>query len=64
MKSARRSQRVSARVRAKVHVALHGTPTTFEVTTLSVNSTCTHCAAAIFRPIRGLCSNTTARRSG
>ena len=34
----RRSQRVLLRVRAKVHVALHGTPTTFEVTTLSVNS--------------------------
>jgi hypothetical protein len=34
----RRSQRVLLRVRAKVHVALQGTPTTFEVTTLSVNS--------------------------
>jgi hypothetical protein len=34
----RRSQRVLLRVRAKVHVALQGTPTTFDVTTLSVNS--------------------------
>ena len=34
----RRSQRVLLRVRAKVHVALKGTPTTFEVTTLSVNA--------------------------
>ena len=34
----RRSQRVLLRVRAKVHVALDGTPTTFDVTTLSVNS--------------------------
>jgi hypothetical protein len=34
----RRSQRVLLRVRAKVHVALNGAPTTFEVTTLSVNS--------------------------
>ncbi len=34
----RRSQRVLLRVRAKVHVALRGTPTTFEVVTLSVNS--------------------------
>ena len=34
----RRSQRVLLRVRAKVHVALRGAPTTFEVTTLSVNA--------------------------
>ena len=34
----RRSQRVLLRVRAKVHVALQGKPTTFDVTTLSVNS--------------------------
>lgn len=34
----RRSQRVLLRVRAKVHVAVKGTPTTFEVTTLSVNA--------------------------
>ncbi|MGA7854310.1 MAG: PilZ domain-containing protein [Candidatus Acidiferrales bacterium] len=34
----RRSQRVLLRVRANIHVALHGTPTTFDTTTLSVNS--------------------------
>jgi len=33
----RRSQRVLLRVRAKVHVALNGVPTTFDVTTLNVN---------------------------
>jgi hypothetical protein len=33
----RRSQRVMLRVRAKVHVALNGVPTTFEVITLNVN---------------------------
>jgi len=33
----RRSQRVLLRVRAKLHVAWQGTPTTFEVTTLNVN---------------------------
>lgn len=33
----RRSQRVLLRVRAKVHVALNGAPTTFDVTTLNVN---------------------------
>jgi hypothetical protein len=34
----RRSQRVLLRVRANIHVALQGTPTTFDTTTLSVNS--------------------------
>ncbi|MGA8143891.1 MAG: PilZ domain-containing protein [Candidatus Acidiferrales bacterium] len=34
----RRSQRVLLRVRANVHVALQGKASTFEVTTLSVNS--------------------------
>jgi hypothetical protein len=34
----RRGQRVLLGVRAQVHVALGGTPTTFEVTTFSVNS--------------------------
>lgn len=33
----RRSQRVLLRVRAKVHVALNGVPTTFDVITLNVN---------------------------
>jgi hypothetical protein len=33
----RRTQRVLLRVRAKVHVALNGVPTTFDVTTLNVN---------------------------
>jgi hypothetical protein len=34
----RRSQRVLLRIRTKVYVALQGIPTTFEATTLSVNS--------------------------
>jgi hypothetical protein len=34
----RRSQRVLLRVRANIHVALQGKPTTFDTTTLSVNS--------------------------
>jgi PilZ domain len=34
----RRSQRVLLRVRANIHVALQGKPTSFETTTLSVNS--------------------------
>jgi hypothetical protein len=34
----RRSQRVLVRVRARLHVALNGTPTTFETVTLSVNN--------------------------
>jgi hypothetical protein len=34
----RRSQRVLLRVRASLHVALNGTPTTFETVTLSVNN--------------------------
>lgn len=34
----RRSQRVLVRVRASVHVALQGKPTTFETVTLSVNN--------------------------
>ena len=34
----RRSQRVLVRVRANLHVALHGKPTTFETVTLSVNN--------------------------
>jgi hypothetical protein len=33
----RRSQRVMLRVRANIHVALHGKQSTYEVTTLSVN---------------------------
>jgi PilZ domain len=33
----RRSQRVLLRVRAKVHIALNGVPTAFDVTTLNVN---------------------------
>jgi hypothetical protein len=33
----RRSQRVMLRVRANLHVVLHGKPSTFEVVTLSVN---------------------------
>ena len=33
----RRSQRVLLRVHAKVHLALNGVPTTFDVTTLNVN---------------------------
>lgn len=33
----RRSQRVTLRVRASLHVALHGKQSTFNVTTLSVN---------------------------
>lgn len=33
----RRSQRVLLRVRANIHVALHGKPISFEATTLSVN---------------------------
>jgi len=33
----RRSQRVLLRVRASIHVALHGKATSFDVTTLSVN---------------------------
>jgi hypothetical protein len=33
----RRSQRVMLRVRANIHVALHGKQSSFEVTTLSVN---------------------------
>ena len=34
----RRSQRVLVRVRASLHVALNGKPTTFETVTLSVNN--------------------------
>ncbi|MFZ1974155.1 MAG: PilZ domain-containing protein [Candidatus Acidiferrales bacterium] len=34
----RRSQRVLLRVRANIHVALQGKPTTFDTTTVSVNS--------------------------
>jgi hypothetical protein len=34
----RSSQRVLVRVRARLHVALNGTPTTFETVTLSVNN--------------------------
>jgi len=34
----RRSQRVLLRVRACIHVALHGQPATYDVTTLSVNN--------------------------
>ncbi|MGA9183022.1 MAG: hypothetical protein WB117_18815, partial [Candidatus Acidiferrales bacterium] len=34
----RRSQRVLLRVRASIHVALKGKPTSFDTTTLSVNS--------------------------
>jgi hypothetical protein len=34
----RRSQRVLLRVRASLHVALNGKPTTFETVTLSVNN--------------------------
>lgn len=34
----RRSQRVLLRVRASIHVALDGKPTTFDTSTLSVNS--------------------------
>ncbi|MFZ0581467.1 MAG: hypothetical protein WAN72_09930 [Candidatus Acidiferrales bacterium] len=34
----RRGQRVLLRVRANIHVALQGKPTTFDTTTLSVNS--------------------------
>jgi hypothetical protein len=34
----RRSQRVLLRVRANLHVALNGKPTTFETVTLSVNN--------------------------
>jgi PilZ domain len=34
----RRSQRVLVRVRASLHVALQGKPTTFETVTLSVNN--------------------------
>ena len=33
----RRSQRVLLRVRANIHVAIHGKPVSFEATTLSVN---------------------------
>ena len=33
----RRSQRVMLRVRANIHVAVHGKESTYEVTTLSVN---------------------------
>ncbi len=34
----RRGQRVLLRVRANIHIAVHGKPTTLEATTLSVNN--------------------------